>query len=214
VTDPFSTERIRAAYDVAANDYQSTFGNDLDRLSLDRSMLDDVRRAADGGLILDLGCGTGSAGSYLVRRGARVVGVDISFGMLKAGKHTLPQLSMCQGDMRTLSFRERAFAACVAFYSIHSVTRGELRLVLAELARVLERRGTLLAATHLGEGEVYTHQFLGHDIALTGGTLYSEQEITDQVSSSGFKVESSKARDPLAHEHPSRRIYILATRTY
>jgi SAM-dependent methyltransferase len=114
--------------------------------------------------------------------------------------------------MRHLPFRDRAFAASVAYYSIHNVTRNELGRALVEVARVLEPRGTLLVATHIGEGEVYTDQFLGHDIATTGGTLYSEDEITDRVSSSGFKVGWSEVRDSLAHEHPSRRIYLLATR--
>jgi hypothetical protein len=81
------------------------------------------------------------------------------------------------------------------------------------VARVLEPRGALLLGTHLGEGEVYVDEFLGHHIATTGGSLYSSQEITDQVSSRGFVVETSERRGPLEHEHQSQRIYLLARRT-
>jgi ubiquinone/menaquinone biosynthesis C-methylase UbiE len=101
--------------------------------------------------------------------------------------------------MRNLPFGDRAFAAVVAYYCIHNLARTEMRPVLVEVARVLVPHGTLLAATHLGEGEVYTDKFLGHDIATTGGNLYSEQEIVEQVSSAGFKVELSEVRDSLAH---------------
>jgi hypothetical protein len=73
--------------------------------------------------------------------------------------------------------------------------------------------GTLLLSTHLGEGEVFTDHFLGHHIATTGGALYSRPDITDRVSSSGFVVEKCETRGPLAHEHQSQRIYLLAKRT-
>jgi ubiquinone/menaquinone biosynthesis C-methylase UbiE len=212
VGDPFSRERIQAAYDVAADEYSVAFGDDLVRLPLDRHMLDEARRAAHGGAILDVGCGTGSAGSYLTREGAHVVGVDLSFGMLRACKRSECRYPVSQGDMRHMPFRDNAFSAAVAYYSIHNVTRPEFGRVLTEVARVLEPGGTLLTATHLGDGEVYTDRFLGHAIATTGGTLYSDREIVDQMSSRGFRIESSKQRGPLAHEHQSQRIYLLATR--
>lgn len=210
--DPFSKERIQAAYDVAADDYEKAFGGDLARLPLDCRMLDRLRDAADDGLILDIGCGTGSAGSYLSKRGAHVVGIDLSMGMLSTGKRHSLRFAACQGDMRRLPFRNRAFTAIVAFYSVHNVVRNELQSVLVEAARVLEPRGTLLVTTHLGEGEVYTDEFLGHEIAATGGTLYSESVFLDRVSSSGFKIELKELREPLAHEHASHRIYLMATR--
>jgi predicted TPR repeat methyltransferase len=78
VNDPFSGERIQGAYDIAAEDYESAFGNDLARLPLDCRMLDEACRAAGDGCLLDIGCGTGSAGSYLTQCGARVIGVDLS----------------------------------------------------------------------------------------------------------------------------------------
>lgn len=211
--NPFARQRIQAAYDAAAEEYQGAFGDDLARLPLDRQMLDRVLGAAQGGLILDLGCGTGSAGSYLSGGGAQVVGVDLSFGMLRTGRRNSLDFSACQGDMARLPFCDRAFAAAVAFYSLHSVIRDEIGSVLVEVARVLEPGGTLLVATHLGEGEVYSDTFLGHEIATTGGTLYSEQQVMSMVSSSGFEVEVNEVREPLSHEHASRRIYLMATRT-
>jgi len=167
VNDPFSRERVQAAYDAASSDYDAAFGDDLARLPLDRHMLDQAQRAADNGALLDLGCGTGSVGSYLTTRGARVVGLDLSFGMLTScrSEHRFP---LCQGDMRQLPFGNGAFAAVVAYYSIQHVTRTELGSVLGEVARVLEPDGAFLLSTHLGEGEVYTDEFLGHHIATTG----------------------------------------------
>ena len=211
MTDPFSTARVQAAYDAAAEDYQRAFGHDLARLPLDRRMLDRARHAAPDGPILDLGCGTGSAGSYLAARGARVVGLDLSGGMLRACRST-GEFPVCRGDMRRLPFADGAFAAVVAYYSLHHIPRAELGTVLAETARVLRPVGVLLLGTHLGEGEVYNDAFLGHDIATTGGTLYGAPELTDRVSSAGFVVVAQDTRAPLAHEHQTRRIYLLAQR--
>lgn len=211
VDDPFSNERVQAAYDTASGDYRAAFGDDLARLPLDRSMIDQAQRIAGDGVMLDLGCGTGSVGSYVANHGARVVGLDLSFGMLTLEPyHRMP---LCQGDMRGLPFGNERFAAAVAFYSIQHVTRVELGLVLAEVARVLEPRGAFLLGTHLGDGEVFTNEFLGHHIATTGGSLYSSQEIMDQVSSRGFDAEATRFRGPLDHEHQSQRIYLLARRT-
>lgn len=207
--NPFSTERIRAAYDVVAHDYEAAFSDDLARLPLDRHMLDRARSAAGDGLILDLGCGTGSAGSYLTSNGARVVGLDLSIGMLTSGR-SVNRFPSCQGDMRHLPFKSSVFSAIVAYYSVHNVTRAEVGMVLAESARVLQPEGTLLIATHLGDGEVYSSEFLGHDIATTGGSLYSSAEIVERVSSESFSVVSCETRGPLAHEHQSQRIYLLA----
>jgi ubiquinone/menaquinone biosynthesis C-methylase UbiE len=211
VDDPFSRDRVQAAYDAVANNYEAAFGNDLAQLPVDRLMLDRARRAAFEGVVLDLGCGTGSAGSYLIAQGVRVVGIDLSVGMLKAGiAADRPQT--CQGDMRNLPFSDGVFASVVAFYSIQHVPRAELSSVFTEVARVLEPDGVFLLAIHLGEGEVYSEEFLGHRIANTGGCLYSTSEIFEKLTSTGFALETSETRGPLEHEHQTQRLYLLARR--
>jgi ubiquinone/menaquinone biosynthesis C-methylase UbiE len=212
VSDPFSEKRIQAAYDAAAGDYQARFSEDLDQLPLDRRMLDLARRSVSGGVVLDLGCGTGSAASYISRSGTRAVGLDLSFGMLGSCR-SFCELPLCQGDMRHLPFGDQAFAAVVAYYSIQHVRRSELGMVLSEAARVLNPGGTLLLSAHLGEGEVYIDEFLGHHIASTGGCLYSCQGLVEQMASSGFVVETTETRGPLDHEHQSQRLYLFARRT-
>jgi ubiquinone/menaquinone biosynthesis C-methylase UbiE len=209
---PFAQERIRAAYDVAARDYQEAFGDDLSRLPLDRAMLDLVGHESRGGRILDLGCGTGVAGSYLTERGCNVVGLDLSFGMLSA-RPSEHRFAVCQGDMRQLPFGHEAFAAVVCYYVIQSLARHEVREVLNEVARVLEAGGKLLLAAHLGEGEVLFDEFLGHQVARVGGTFFSSEELTSMLSSAGFVVTRSQIRGPLAHEHQGDRLYLIAARS-
>jgi len=119
---------------------------------------------------------------------------------------------VCRGDIRALPFGDSSFAAVVAYYTIQHVTRPELVGVLLEAARVLTREGALLLSAHLGEGEVLMEEFLGRNIATTGGTLFSLGEVSDRISSTGFLIETCETRDPLRHEYQSRRIYVLAKR--
>jgi ubiquinone/menaquinone biosynthesis C-methylase UbiE len=208
--DPFSPHAVRAAYDVAAEDYEAAFGDDLDHLPLDRAMLEAATdTVAGGGIALDLGCGTGVAGVRVAHCGVPTIGVDLSAGMLAVAR-ARRQLPVAEADMRQLPFGAGAMALVVAFYSIQHVPRHELRDVLSEVARVLRPGGALLVAAHLGEGDVVTEEFLGHDIPPIGGALYSRSEITDEVVAAGFTLERAEERSHLAHEHPSQRIYLLA----
>jgi hypothetical protein len=71
--DPFSPRAVGGAYDAVAGEYGRRFGDDLDRLPVDRAMLDAAWRAAsdgdtDGGWVLEAGCGPAPAATYLAGR--------------------------------------------------------------------------------------------------------------------------------------------------
>jgi hypothetical protein len=61
---------LRDAYDAVAPEYAEKFGNDLDHLPLDTELLARLAAAADGGLVLDIGCGPAQGGGYLAARRA------------------------------------------------------------------------------------------------------------------------------------------------
>ena len=62
-----------------------------------------------------------------------------------------------------------------------------------------------------GEGEVVIDEFLGHHIAPVGGTLYKRAELEVALADHGFTVEDVRERDPLPHEYPSQRLYVIAS---
>jgi ubiquinone/menaquinone biosynthesis C-methylase UbiE len=209
---PFSPEAVAAAYDAVAGDYEAAFGNDLAHLPLDREMLEAATGSApEGGLALDLGCGTGAVGAYLAGLGRPVVGADLSSGMLRIARSTR-RLAVAQGDMRRLPFADAAFVLITAYYSIQHVARHELPAVLGEMARVLRSGGALLLSAHLGEGEVVNEEFLGHAVEPNAGALYGSDELTGAVVEAGFEVVSTRERGPLGHEYPSERLYLLVRR--
>jgi demethylmenaquinone methyltransferase / 2-methoxy-6-polyprenyl-1,4-benzoquinol methylase len=118
--------------------------NDLLSLGLDRRW----RRRAAGAIrvhprdrVLDLGCGTGRLGMAVSSR-ARVVGVDVSFGMLsRARRDSGGALRLVQGSAFRLPFADEAFAAAVSGFVLRNLN--DLGAAFEELFRVLAPGATI-----------------------------------------------------------------------
>jgi ubiquinone/menaquinone biosynthesis C-methylase UbiE len=206
---------VGAAYEAVAEEYAVAFGDDLEQLPLDRSILDaTVARLQSGEAVLDLGCGPGQVARYLADRDLRVVGLDLSPRMLALASHRAPRAGFVGGDMRLLPFRDGSFAAVVAFYSIQHVRRDGLGPLVGEMARVVVPNGLVVIAAHLGRGEVYVDELLGHTFEPFGGTLFSRQELGEALAAESLVEEVAEERSPLPHEHPSQRVYVIARRAY
>ena len=209
--DPFGTRAVGASYDAVARDYAEAFAGDLDQLPLDRAALDAfAARVGQGGRVLDAGCGPGQVGRYLSDRAVRVVGADLAMAMLRLAIDDDPRLCAVRGDVRRLPFAPGSFSGAVAFYSIQHLHRDELGRALTEIRRVLVDGGLLLLAAHLGEGEVFVDEFLGHAIDTVGGTLYDADELRAALEHRRYVIEDVRFRDSLPHEHASKRIYLRA----
>jgi ubiquinone/menaquinone biosynthesis C-methylase UbiE len=211
--EPFDASVVRTAYDTVAEDYADAFADDLLQLPLDRQVLDAVVQPfAVGGSVLDLGCGPGQVGQYLAERGLLVVGMDLSRQMLQVARRRTGNGRMVCGDMRSMPFHSGTFSCVIAYYSVHNLPRPALRTAVAEIHRILKQFGSFVVATHLGEGEVYSNEFLGHNIETVGGTLYRDDELLEVLDRYSFVIEEVHYRDPLPHEHNTQRIYLSCRR--
>ena len=99
--------------------WEDVFGEDFVRASM-RPTDDQVRREVDfieeslgvasGGVVLDLGCGTGHHAVELSSRGYGVVGYDLSLYQLALASDVAQErgqkLNFLQGDMREMAFEE------------------------------------------------------------------------------------------------------------
>ncbi|KOG88570.1 methyltransferase, partial [Streptomyces varsoviensis] len=79
----------RASYDAIADDYVAFARDDLAAKPMERAVLAgfaEYVRAAGGGPVADIGCGTGRVTAYLHGLGLDAFGIDLSPGMLAAAR--------------------------------------------------------------------------------------------------------------------------------
>jgi ubiquinone/menaquinone biosynthesis C-methylase UbiE len=101
-----------------------------------------------GRQVLEVGCGTGNISLALGRRGARVVGLDLSGPMLAAGKRQTSQLCLplawIRGGAAALPFPKRSFDGVISILALDFMD--DRPGVLREMVRVLRPGGFLLLA--------------------------------------------------------------------
>src|SRR4051794_24417362 len=121
-----SARANRLWWDLNAEDYYAEHGTTLGDADLlwcpeglreaEAGLLGDVR----GLNVLEVGCGAGQAGRWLVGQGARVAAFDISFGQLVKGREldgrTGLGLPTVQADAQSLPFRAGAFDLVVSAF--------------------------------------------------------------------------------------------------
>ncbi len=99
--------------------------------------------------ILDIATGTGDLAIHMIETGAeKIVGLDISPGMLEVGKHKINHknltdtIEMIVGDSENLPFEENSFDAITVAFGVRNFET--LEKGLAEIYRVLKPKGTFV----------------------------------------------------------------------
>lgn len=208
--DRLTRDRVAASYDAVAAEYARRIANELEGKPLDRELLEEMARRAQG-TICDLGCGPGHVARYLEDHGARVVGMDISAAMIAEARRRHPHLQFDVGDMRSLPYADGAFAAAVAMYSLIHFDDSELRAALREMHRVLGAGGLLLASFHQGTDIVHRDELFDCPVDLDF-RFFEPDRVQTAVTAAGFGIERVIERDPYPGvEVETRRFYVIAT---
>ena len=103
--------------------------------------------------ILSVGCGNGELESFLAGEGHRIVGLDLSFPMLKRVLRA-GLVAPVAADAGALPFAAASFEIVIFPESIGHV---RLPAVFAETRRVLRKRGTLIVTTYASHVGVHAH---------------------------------------------------------
>ena len=115
-----------------------------------KKRLVDRAAIARGQRVLDLATGTGDIGFVAASRGARVVGLDITFRMIQLAREKAAALpappavpAFLVGDMLALPFASSSFDVVTTGYGLRNVP--DLGGAIAEIRRVLRPGGQLLS---------------------------------------------------------------------
>ncbi len=209
------TRSIQESYDRLAEEYARHIADELQHKPLDRELLDRFARETRGqGEVCDMGCGPGHVARYLHSAGAAVFGLDLSPGMLEQARKLNPGISFRQGNMLALDLPDGSLAGIAAFYAIVNLPKESLPAVFREMARVLQRRGLLLLAFHIGDEVLHEDELWGHRISMDF-FLWPVAEIRLHLERAGLTVEEIVEREPYAPEveYQSRRAYMFARKS-
>lgn len=117
---------------------------DLNReLLLDAPMLDLAGDVA-GQRVLDVGCGEGRFSRFLSARGASVVGIDPTPGLLAESKRQDPSSRVLRASGEALPFANDAFDLVVAYLVLIDIP--DFRAGIQEISRVLRPGGQVIVA--------------------------------------------------------------------
>jgi predicted TPR repeat methyltransferase len=160
---------------------------------------------ADGSMdILDAGCGTGLCGPLLRPWARRLVGVDISPGMLARASRLGPFDELVEAELTSFLERESnrfdvIVAADVFIYF------GDLREILRLMSAALEPGGLLAFSTELHAGE-------GRELRASGRWAHSRAELTMAAQAADLDIELREADLRLEFGRPIRGLLALGAR--
>ncbi|WP_229074586.1 class I SAM-dependent methyltransferase [Actinoplanes sp. DH11] len=162
-----------------------------------------------GSSVLDLGCGTGvPTAKTLTDSGHRVVGVDISAGMLTAARSQVPAAEFVQGDFAELPADFGSFQAVTAFFSLLMLSKARIETTLRKVAGWLTPGGYVAIGMVNFDADSVPVEFLGMPVRVSG---YPQPDLTALLERTGFTVLSIETVDfTPAGGPPESQIFALA----
>ena len=177
------SELVRAGYNRIAQDYSRRRDQTTSLPFLER--LNELLPASSR--VLDLGCGAGRpVDSFLVGRGHRVVGIDISESMIALARRNVPEGSFERRDMASLRPGDYRVDAIVSFYALIHVDRRLHHRILTTARSFLPPDGLILITTGRSDWES-VEDFLGVEMPFSHFDAATNRAL---IKDSGFSVVS------------------------
>jgi len=171
--------RARAAqYDAFSEAYAEHAEKSVTNALYDRPAIVDLAGAVDGLSVLDVGCAAGHLSALLAERGAKVLGIDVSEGMVAVAREKFGDVARFEvSDVtRPLDVEDGSIDVITASLVLHYLK--DWAATLAEFRRVLKPGGALVFSVH--------HP--GEDWRWFGKENYFEVELLEDEFPPGQRV--------------------------
>ncbi len=172
---------VKDGYNRCANSYG--LGRDVFK---NKKYLDELNKyLKQGSRILDVGCGAGvPIDEYLISKGHRVTGVDISEKQIELAKINVPQAVYLVEDMSKTFFPPGFFDAVVSFYAIFHIPRKEHLEIFKKIFGFLRRSGMFLATLGSEDWEG-SEEFYG---VTMHWSHYGKDKNLELIKMAGFEI--------------------------
>lgn len=184
------TRELRHAHDALAELYADQLAHVLDRMPVERAVLDlfctMLLAGGVGSAVGDIGCGSGRLAPYLAGRGLEPRGVDLSPEMIRVARRDHPGFPFDVADIRNLPFAEASLAGVVCWYSLVYLAPPDRPRAFGELARVVRTGGYFVTAFKVGDDRVRRG---GRTVGVEFDIYWlSPEEMARQVVDAGFRL--------------------------
>ncbi|MGX6606502.1 class I SAM-dependent methyltransferase [Micromonosporaceae bacterium Da 78-11] len=162
-----------------------------------------------GASVLDLGCGTGvPTATILTASDHRVVGVDVSEGMLALAREQVPAAEFVHADFTDLAADFGSFQAVTAFFSLLMLNKADIAATVAKVTGWLKPGGYFGVGMVNFDGDSLPFDFMGVPVTVSG---YLEPDLAALLEAHGLTVLSIETVTFTPTEGPQEsQIFALA----
>jgi SAM-dependent methyltransferase len=183
----------KIAYDAVAALYAELFSDILEKLPLERALLQVFAdRVGAGEPVADLGCGPGHLTAHLSELGLDAFGVDVSSEMIALARQAHPGLRFDEGSMADLDVEDGSLGGILAFYSVIHTPPQDLPRVFKEFQRVLKPGGHLMLGFFAGDS-AWPLEF---DHKVTLAYRWLPDGLAELLRQAGFAEVARMVREP------------------
>jgi len=204
-------QRVRASYDAVAAAYAERLADELAGLPFESWILGRVAAYADGGPVVEVGCGPGHVTAFLADAGADATGIDLSPAMVEEARRRFPDGDYQVGDLRQLMrpISAPGWSAVLAWYSLIHLAASELPSALAALTRPLVPGGWLVVALHAGAEVSHVDDWFDAPVDLDF-VLHEPADIVNLVEAAGLTDLEWYHRGPFScRGETTQRLYVI-----
>jgi ubiquinone/menaquinone biosynthesis C-methylase UbiE len=175
------TQMVQKGYNKIAEAYYShrdlkKFNSELDKF---------MKLLPKNAHVLDVGCGAGiPTAKFLVEKGIKVTGIDISEKMLKLAKENVPTATFLKMDANHLEFPEDLFDGIISVYTLFHIPRKNHSEIFKQFYKVLKSGGMLMINSGVS-GSEGTSSFFGVPMFWSN---YSPEKTLELVRETGFSI--------------------------